>query len=475
MKIKRILPALLLILLLVIISLVGLYRQSLEHAPPPSDSSPQSSLLEESPAGGSSESSSSESSSSESTEPSSEASESSEASAHSSQASASSSAASSSASQSSSVSSSSQPASESSSSASEEDEVVSPPVSLPNGPAAGRHVVGYYASYARSSGFTPLNVDAGKLTHLSYAFATIDGNGEIALPSPSMDRQNFADLRTLKQQYPQLVTLISVGGWDYSGNFSVAAATSASRKAFAESCVNFILTHGFDGVDLDWEFPSATEAKNYTLLLQAVRNALDRQSAKDGKRYYLTMAWSASPGMLGNLQPAKVASIVDYIFLMGYDLHGPWDSYADLNAPLYQTDDSPNYQLSLDGSIRAYRNAGIPARKIVLGMPFYGYRYEVDDDSNDGLYSTFSSGSSISFNKISSLLSEGSFFELFHDSARVPYLFDGSTFITYDDEDSIAEKVQLARSYGLRGIGAWELSQDRSASLLTSAYYALNG
>lgn len=77
----------------------------------------------------------------------------------------------------------------------------------------------------------------------------------MALADPSNDRKNFAALRKLKQRQPALKTLISIGGWDYSTYFSDVASSAARREAFAQSCLEFILEHGFDGIDLDWEYP----------------------------------------------------------------------------------------------------------------------------------------------------------------------------------------------------------------------------
>ena len=295
------------------------------------------------------------------------------------------------------------------------------------------------------------------------------------MEQPTTDRQNFADLRTLKQKNPHLKTLISVGGWDYSKNFSSAASTPASRETFAQSCVDFILEHGFDGVDLDWEFPSSSDRQNFTALLQTIRNKLDEQGKKDGRYYYLTIAWSPSTSLISRIEASAAASIVDYIFLMGYDIHGPWDSYADFNAPLYPSGEtSPHYSLSLADAIQAYQKAGVPMTKVVLGMPFYGYQYTTNGETPLGYFSTFSSAKSVSFDKIrSSLLGNSLYQKGFHSVSRVPFLYNSNTFITYDDESSIAEKVAFARKNGLAGVGAWELSHDKNALLLQSAYNAL--
>lgn len=350
----------------------------------------------------------------------------------------------------------------------------------------GKIVAGYYTSWSAYRGYTPSKIPAGKLTHLHYAFAKIDpSTNSIALADPAQDRKNFAEIRTLKQNNKQLKTLISIGGWDYSVYFSDIASTAARREAFAKSCVQFILEHGFDGVDLDWEYPVSgglagntnrpQDKQNFTLLLKAIRNALDAQEKKDGRDYYLTIAGADNNGYLSKIEVTKVANIVDYIFLMAYDMHGPWDKYADLNAPLYQPQESsPQYKHSVSDGINAYLNKGVSSKKLVLGMPFYGYMYQGVSSQNNGLYSTFTSAKALRYDIIrSSYLNNSAYKQLRHADGQVPYLYGNGTFISYEDAHSIAAKVSLAKSKGLAGIGAWELSHDTSGTLLASAYNTL--
>src|SRR5262249_14122871 len=159
------------------------------------------------------------------------------------------------------------------------------------------------------------HIPAAKLTHVNYAFAKIGPTGECALfdsyaaidkfyPGDKWDagflRGNFHQLQILKQKHPHLKTLISVGGWTLSGPFSDVALTPASRSKFAKSCVAFATKYGFNGVDIDWEYPVGgglegnktrpEDKANYTLLLAELRQELDSQGKKDNKHYLLTIA-----------------------------------------------------------------------------------------------------------------------------------------------------------------------------------------
>lgn len=156
-------------------------------------------------------------------------------------------------------------------------------------------------------GFTPDQIPAEHLTQINYAFAQIDPDTlTIALENPAHDQKNLAALRKLRQQNQHLKLLISVGGWSDSQYFSDAAATAARRESFAASCVDFVVEQGLDGVDLDWEYPVSggaagtihrpADKQNFTLLLQELREQLDRQGRRDGKDYALTIAGAPGAG-----------------------------------------------------------------------------------------------------------------------------------------------------------------------------------
>lgn len=346
-------------------------------------------------------------------------------------------------------------------------------------------MVGYYAAWAAYSNFTPDMLDATKLTHINYAFANIGSDLKIALGYPDVDPSNISKLNALKKINPNLKTIISVGGWSWSGRFSDVALTDASRTAFADSVVNFLVQYGFDGVDLDWEYPVAgglstnihrpEDKQNFTLLLQKIREKLDARGTIDSKHYLLTIAGAAGTWYINNVELNVLHNYLDYATIMTYDIHGTWDSYTDFNAPLYaNTDASPQDKWSVDQSVKAWINAGFPASKIVMGVPFYGYIYKAVTNKNNGLYQTYSGGQSISYKDIAAnYLNMPSFIRYFHSQSMVPWLFDGSTFITYEDEISMAKKAQYMKSNSLGGIGIWELSQDPNRVLLNALYNEL--
>jgi chitinase len=352
-------------------------------------------------------------------------------------------------------------------------------------PLQSGKLVGYYAAWAAYYNYYPNQIDAGKLTHINYSFANIGSDLKIALGYPDVDSSNIKLLNSLKQTNPDLKTLISVGGWNWSGRFSDVALTEETRTAFAVSCVDFIKKYGFDGVDLDWEYPVsgglAANAKrgedkhNFTLLLKKIREKLDAQGAADNKHYLLTIAGGADTSYINNVELSKLAQYLDYANLMTYDLHGYWDSNTDLLAPLYDNDDpSPQYKSSVDKAVNAWLGASFPAEKLVMGIPFYGYLYSSVNNSNNGMYQTFGGSSSIGYQDIKDkYLNKPGYTSHFHSQSMVPWIFNGTIFISYEDPKSIGYKSDYIKSKKLGGAMVWELSQDSKGELLSALYHGL--
>lgn len=365
--------------------------------------------------------------------------------------------------------------------------IIRPPDSINGEKSTGKSqhiIVGYYPAWKSYEGYTPDKVDVSKLTHINYAFANIGEDYRIAMGYPDKDPANFEMFKELKKINPDLKILISVGGWNWSGKFSDMAATEENRAKFADSCVEFITKYGLDGVDLDWEYPvgggleanskSPDDKQNFTLLLRNIREKLDAQELKDNKKYLLTIAAGASNYYIGNTEVDKFHNYLDFVNLMTYDINGPWDSYSDFNSPLYSSDNSFQYEISIDSCVKAWLNAGLPADKLIMGIPFYGYKYDVSGTSEDGLRQKHIGGSALSYETIvKDYLSNPEYTKKFHEKSLVPWLYNGKTFVSYDDSQSVALKAEYIKEKNLGGAMVWELSQDSKGTLLNSLYEGL--
>jgi len=342
----------------------------------------------------------------------------------------------------------------------------------------GKKVIGYYTSWSAYSGFTPDKVDATKLTHINYGFANISEDLKVILGDSYIDPSNIKKLNELKKANPKLKTLISIGGWTWSDKFSDVALTDKSRNNFANNCVEFIKKYGFDGIDLDWEYPVAgglstnksrkEDKQNFTLLLKTIREKLDIQGKKDGRYYALSIAGGASSMYIENVELWNIHKYIDFANIMTYDMHGVWDKYTDFNSPLYANNSSPNYvKWSINSAVKSWINAGFPKEKIVMGVPFFGKQYNMVNLSANGLYQTYKGGSSISYADIvSKYLNKPGVIKYYHSESMVPWLYDGMTFISYENEESIEHKAEYIKSKGLGGVMIWELSNDPNKILL---------
>ncbi|MBA3871023.1 MAG: glycoside hydrolase family 18 protein, partial [Anaerolineae bacterium] len=233
----------------------------------------------------------------------------------------------------------------------------------PSSPATSLYrIVGYYTSWSiYAPQYDITQIPAAQLTHLNYAFATISDSGECALGDAYADTQypyadgasgNMGELLNLKANHPQLKTLISVGGYTWSGHFSDVAASVESRQHFAASCVDFMLAHGFDGIDIDWEFPVGTGAKgnsqrpedgeNFILLLQELRTQLTERGNLNGQTYLLTIAAGSDREQYAMLDWKRIHPLLDWINVMTYDMSGARDGTTGLNAPLYPSSTRPD-------------------------------------------------------------------------------------------------------------------------------------
>lgn len=374
-------------------------------------------------------------------------------------------------------------------------------------------VVGYLASWGvRSKGTRIAELPARHLTHIFYAFAKIDNDGRVALgdacidvgecPGSKRDSSrllavrfdafmdgippggNFGALQKLKARNPHLKVLISVGGWTGSGKFSDAALTDASRRKFVESAINLFIRRWpglFDGIDIDWEFPVAggmqgnverpVDRENFTLLLAELRRQLDAQGAKDNRYYELTIAASARPREIANVELTGIEPLLDFINVMTYDYNsGP--GRTNFNAPLYAATDDPSPDMNVDVSMRAFLDGGVPPQKLLVGIPFYGHGYGQVANVNRGLFQQGTGTPSGwkprdgDWNVLAQTrLKDPRYVRHWEPKARVPWVYDSTsgTWVSYDDAESVAAKATYARERGLGGVVIWELGGDDGA------------
>ena len=408
-------------------------------------------------------------------------------------------------------------------------------------------IVGYYPGW-KSAGFaaTAANVDAGKLTMALYAFLDVCWGGRHGNPEPSvndvapcqdaagdatsadgalvlrdaaMDGANLRALVALKRKHPRFKVVASVGGWNWSNRFSDLADAPAARASFVASSVRLMRRFGLDGVDIDWEYPGEAgvpcvagavcarpaDKQNFILLARELRAAFDAAGKADRKHYGITIAAGgnanyvsgSSGGDAGGADGpwiAELARSLDWINIMAYDFHMPWERHSGHHAALAADarDPAAASAFHASGAVRRYLAAGVAAHQLVLGVPFYGYGWKgcAPGPDGDGQYqacdggvtdgigggNSYGFGDLLKQGKLTPAFDGGNGYRRYWNAAAgAPYLYhpaDG-IWISYEDPASLRDKARYIKAQGLRGAMFWELSADGGQRLLRALSAAL--
>jgi chitinase len=363
---------------------------------------------------------------------------------------------------------------------------------------------------------------AARLTHLDYAFGNIGKDGkcfEADVPGEgdtwadygrplgaddSVDGTadtgdqplagNFNQIRELKAKNPRLKAMLSLGGWSWSTNFSDAARTPASRKALVASCVDLFIKGDlpalngrggpgsaagvFDGIDLDWEWPASPgdtdtvyrpeDKQNFTALVAEFRRQLDAYGRTAHRHYELSAFLPANPKNIdAGYEVPRIFRDLDFATLQGYDFHGTWEPLTDQQSALYSPKDSPQPEFSVDQTVRDWTGRGAPSRKLVVGVPFYGHGWTGVTGGRDGLYGTATGPAPATFEPgtedykaLKGLAASGAYTVHRDRQSGAAWLFDGTTFWTYDDPWVLHRKTEYIRDHRIGGAMAWSLDGD---------------
>jgi len=321
-----------------------------------------------------------------------------------------------------------------------------------------------------------LSINANKLTHINYAFVDVQ-DGMAWLTNMETDTVNFRILNKLKEINPDLKILISIGGWSWSGNFSDAVLTPDSRSRFAKTSVEIVADYDLDGVDIDWEYPGQIgdnnvfrpeDKQNYTLMFEALRNELDELSKISGKYYELTTAVGASYSYIEHTEMDKAVKYLDFVNLMTYDFYTSGDS-AGHHSNLYPPEDYEK-DASAHKSFRLFVETGVPAEKLVMGVPFYGRSWIMKSADKRGINMPVADrarGGGYTYIK-DSMVNKNGFLRYWDENAKAPYLFNNETnqLVTYDDEESVRLKCEYVIDNNMAGMMFWQYASDTKEYLL---------
>jgi chitinase len=351
-------------------------------------------------------------------------------------------------------------------------------------------------------GMPVAQIPAAQINDLIYAFGEPNDAGACASPTAAQ-AGTFAALRALRNDHPGLRLIVSIGGWDAAPQYSDIALTDRSRGRFAATCIQaFLVAQGFDGIDLDWEFPvhggmnrsRPQDRADATALVRELRRQLDALGRKDHRHYLLTVATPAGTWQQGGAYSvsdsydlAAIARAADWLNVMTYDMNTIFSPLSAFNAPLDADprDRTPEPQRSRDNltsAVRYYESQHVPAAKIMLGVAFYGRGFTGVSPRDAGLYSRYAGVYAETPWKTirSQFLTSPDWARHWSATAQAPWLYNGRRhiFFTYDDPVSLGIKAGFARREQLRGVMIWVLGEDDPGNCLLNAltsHLALQG
>lgn len=403
--------------------------------------------------------------------------------------------------------------------------------------ALQKKIVGYFPEWAYKSEaqgyFTVPDLQWEHLTHIQYSFAMIDETtnkikfgdkhaaveedfkgmnlthkGEkIELDSTLPYKGHFNLLQTMKKKYKDVDLLISIGGWAGSRGFYTMLDTDTGINTFADSCVEFIRQYGFDGVDIDFEYPSSTSQsgnpddfdlseprrktinERYNVLMKTLREKLDKASSEDNKPYLLTAAVTASSWVLGGVSSNEYAKYLDFLSVMSYDFHGGWNEFVENLANIYpdpadkETANMIMPVLAMDWAYRYYRGV-LPPEKILMGIPYYTRGWENVNGGTNGLHGTSKNPASGKYNiwgddlnndgvlepaganplwHVLNLMEEDKDLKVYWDDVgKVPHVWQDKekVFLSFENEQSIDERLKYIEEKNLGGALIWVMNGD---------------
>lgn len=337
-----------------------------------------------------------------------------------------------------------------------------------------KKVVEAYLTLSQWYGYSYNDINYSNVTHIDFGFMTsvsatdatlvYQGQANIAAQTnyyaDLTDKSflGYGDKLLAKAHAANVKVLIALAGGTATGvtNLQGIFANAGLRGQFVGNIVTLCEQKGYDGIALDYEYPTSnSDGLNILTFIQDLRIAFVKSKVLNKKKMLITMAVPTGDWAAKYYDFTALAKVVDWFSPMTYE-YG-LDTKAIINAPLYKNSTIGNTD-SVNDAINYYLSTrGVNPLQLAMGVPFYGWQYS----NYTSLGAAASGGARATKDMYNDHIKSGSFTEMWDATSQHTYYVNTNTrmMIVYDDAKDFVTKSNYIKAKGLKGAMIWELSR----------------